>query len=237
MKKITLVLTVLCCSSFAQAQFRVGVKAGVGASYHSKFKTTDTYFSFPPLDNYLNGHQASYYAGVTADWQLSGHLSLQPSLLYSVKGGKTGITNYISIADYPMPVDQKGEDRLHYLELPVTLLYKHKLGSGKAFAGAGLYQAMYLDGSKKGDFSIREWPKYKQPIPQDGGDVFEGRRGPLYDGNQADAKLWDTGANFTAGYELPFGVQLALNYSLGFNETYYGKNRVYSLSVSYLLHK
>ncbi|NIG56471.1 outer membrane beta-barrel protein [Chitinophaga sp. Cy-1792] len=238
MKKILLVYLLFCSCFAARAQFRLGIKAGSGAAYHSKYT--------PPSDNttmahrnYCQGAVYSFYAGITGDWQISEHFSVQPSLLYSTKGGKNGETIYSTGGSYYYSRNYSGEDRLNYLELPVTLLFKQKLGRGKVFAGAGIYDAMYLNGQKEGDFLIRESPVVKNPeqVAADWPPVFGGRQGPIYPGKQADARLGDTGANFTAGYELPFGVQLALNYSLGFSETYYGKNRVYSLSVSYLLHK
>lgn len=227
----------LCGSCMAQAQFRIGVKAGLGAAYQSKYQLTDAEKAAPYFDNYLNGSKAAYYLGVSADWALGKHISIQPSLLYSSKGSRTGTKTMARADDMIFQVDITGENRLNYLELPLNILYKQKLGKGKIFAGAGLYGALYLNGHKEGDFLIRENPKIKDPLPKDGSSAYEGRLGPLYNGNQADAKVWDSGINFTAGYELPQGLQIALNYSSGFNETYYGKNRVYSLSVSYYLHK
>ncbi|MFB6456222.1 outer membrane beta-barrel protein [Chitinophaga sp. Hz27] len=235
MKTITLTLAVLCSSYFAQAQFHVGIKAGAGGSYHSK-NNTPNIDAHNGHDNYFVGSKASYYAGISADWQLSKHFSVQPSLVYSAKGGSTKERIWNTGVTYNTST-QSGEDRLNYLELPVNLIFRQQLGKGHSFIGAGLYEARYLNGSKDGKFQIRELPKMKEQPPMDASAEFVGPLGTLYPGKQADAKHWDTGANFTAGYEFPGGLQLALNYSLGFQETFYGKNRAYSVSVAYYLHK
>ncbi|NIG56472.1 outer membrane beta-barrel protein [Chitinophaga sp. Cy-1792] len=231
MKKTLLLAVVLSSGFYAQAQLRLGVKAGVGQSYFSKFENPSGNGTTTSIDNYLQGRSTSYYGGITADWQLTKHFSVQPSLLYSSKAGSTGIKAIWHTIETQEYTETKGDARLNYLELPLNIVFKQKLGPGKILAGAGIYEAMYLNGHKEGTFAVREKPTYKPGIG------FLAPRGPLYPNAQADAKLWDTGANFTAGYELPMGLQVALNYNFGFNETRYGKNRVYSLSVSYLLYK
>ncbi|MFB6456224.1 outer membrane beta-barrel protein [Chitinophaga sp. Hz27] len=231
MKRTLLILTVLFFCSNAQAQFRFGMKAGAGSSYHSKADPQQY------VIDYRYSNKFSYYAGITADWQVCNHFSVQPSLLYSSKGSASSFSHIINGTNGFDKFQYAGDVRLNYLELPINLLFKQKLGAGKAFIGTGLYGALYLNGHKNGDFLIREMPDIKTPWADILPATFEGRSGPLHRGGQPDAKLWDTGINFTAGYELPLGLQIALNYNAGFNETYYGKNRVYSVSLSYYLHR
>ncbi|MFB6456225.1 porin family protein [Chitinophaga sp. Hz27] len=232
MKRVALAIAIICCSYYAQAQFRIGVKAGIGGAYQSKITVHSQEVTESKTDNYLQGHKVAYYAGVSADWQLSKHFSFQPSLLYSSKGGNAGVKWSGRLSNVVFQLDTKGNDRLNYLELPVNLLYKQKLGAGKAFIGAGLYEAMFLNGHIEGAFMSRDQEPHAIPIT-----ATDPVTGPFFTNPKVDAKKWDTGANFTAGYEFPFGLQLALNYSLGLTESGYGKNRVYTLAVSYYLHK
>ncbi|NIG56473.1 outer membrane beta-barrel protein [Chitinophaga sp. Cy-1792] len=240
MKKIILTVVTVCSCCYAEAQFRIGVKAGLGQSYFSKYEAAATPGLTTTTDNYQQEHRITYYGGITADWQLTKHFSVQPSLLYSSKAGGTGVKVSWASPDYRGFNQTQGYARLNYLELPLNFVYKQKLGPGQLLAGAGIAEALYLNGYKEGGFMMREAPEHVEYLPYSGTTpniAYSGRRGPFYPNSQADAKLWDTGINFTAGYEFPSKLQLSLNYGLGLKETYYGKNRTYSISAAYYLHK
>ncbi|WP_409994851.1 hypothetical protein [Chitinophaga pinensis] len=62
-----------------------------------------------------------------------------------------GNHNYYAAADGPdsQPINLHFKERFTYLELPVNVLYKLPLGSGKFIAGAGGYIAYGLGGHSK----------------------------------------------------------------------------------------
>ncbi|SHM57772.1 Outer membrane protein beta-barrel domain-containing protein [Chitinophaga jiangningensis] len=227
MKIICLSVLLFCCTLIASAQLRWGFRLADGFSYLSKPSVSK---------GTINSSNQLFYtlqAGLTADWQLSKHLHLQPSLVFSSKGGKNSTHYNVTNNGTFYVIETKGSIRHNYIELPLNLLYKFHAGSGKLFAGIGGYAAEYLGGKMDGAVF---------PQAEDGGititpiEVIPGGVPPPTD--PADRKLkveqLDAGANITAGYEFRFGLQLGLNYSYGLTQTNYGKNRVATISVAYL---
>ena len=114
MKK-TLFLSFIGLTSLASAQsVKFGVKAGVNfatetASISGVSITSDTYTSF--------------HFGAIADIGLQ-NFSIQPGVLFSVKGSSSTNSSGTSLT---------------YIEVPVNLLYHIPAGPGKVFFGAGPY--------------------------------------------------------------------------------------------------
>ncbi|HEY8920371.1 MAG TPA: porin family protein [Chitinophaga sp.] len=223
-KHLLLLTTALSCGLFSYAQVSFGVKAGFSmAGMSHKY---DNEFIKPNTKTV-----PAFHAGVIADIALSENFSLQPGLFYSAKGAKMDAI-IPGIADGPVKV--KSTIHLSYLELPVNFLYKHELGPGKIFAGAGPYLAYGISGKIKTDYDADSF------VDSDLDVKFKNQRGDS--ANVAYVKPFDAGANFIAGYEFKMGLVFSVNYSLGLTNTspYEGeteKNHYLGISVGYLLHK
>ena len=225
MKKHLLLLTAaLSCGLFSYAQVSFGVKAGFSAAgMSSKYDNVLIQPSTKTLP--------AFHAGVIADISLSENFSLQPGLFYSAKGAK--VEQIIpGIADEAVKVVSTAH--LNYLELPVNFLYKHELGPGKIFAGAGPYLAYGINGKIK--------TVYDSDVFMDKDSDVKFKNKQHDSANVAYVKPFDAGANFIAGYEFKMGLVFSVNYSLGLINTspYDGeteKNHYLGISVGYLLHK
>jgi hypothetical protein len=184
-------------------------------------------------------------AGIAADIHIADGFYLQPQLLVNAKGGKT--TSHYNVPDVPIYTDfiqtkaVTNKVRALYLELPVNMLYKFTLCSGKVIAGAGPYAAIGLGGrvisdyryntgaSIRGEESDLKFKNLKEP-PR--GNMF----GTVY------YKPLEAGFNFIAGYELNNGLALHINYSLGLTDVSSFddstvKNSYFGLTAGYFLRK
>lgn len=121
----------------ADAQVRLGVNAGVNAS-NAKIQDND---SFDPL--------IGFQGSLMADISVSSEFSVQSALRFVTKG-------FSSETDYRDTDGQairtgRSTTRTNYLELPVLVLYKVKIGeSSHVFGGLGPYMAVGING--KSDF-------------------------------------------------------------------------------------
>lgn len=219
MKKHFLLFTVaLACGLYAQAQQKTsfGLKAGFSAAN----------FSLKDDDGYKEKTKTlpAFHGGVIVDIPLDDQLSLQPGLFFSQKGAKlnggdTDSAGHFGTASF----------RISYLELPVNLVYKYQVGTGKLFAGIGVYAAYGVGGKVKatqGNVSVSVPVKFKGDA--DGSDMTT-----VY------VKPFDAGANFMIGYELKMGLLFSVNYSLGLVNTdpypkETQKQRYFGVSVGYL---
>ncbi|WP_160710797.1 porin family protein [Chitinophaga solisilvae] len=194
---IALFVLLLTTAVSAIAQVRLGVKAGY-SNTHMKTDHTD-----------YTQRKAGWHAGLMADISIAGNFFLQPQLLYSAKGYRIKeITVHGINGDFVIP---GATVKLSYLELPVNFLYKHQLGSGHLFVGAGPYAAFAI-GGKDGDNKIKF--------------------------GKGGARRFEAGAGFLAGYELKNGLLFSATYSLGLTDVYdYGtsKNNYIGVSVGFLL--
>jgi hypothetical protein len=85
--------------------------------------------------------------------------------------------------------------RLHYLDIPVILMYESDMGTGQVFGGLGPYFAYGIGGKQRIDF---------------GGSVVKS------DAFGEDAhKRFDAGLCLTAGYRLPNELSIRIGYDIG----------------------
>lgn len=181
MKKIVLVAIVVCFSVAAFGQTTFGVKAGPDFSSLS-MKTNGAKIS----SKGLIGVQAGVYANISAASQLV----VQPALMYSGKGGK-----------YDLGAGDMQTQRLHYLVLPIDLLFTPEMpdGSGSWFVGAGPYLAYGISGKISDD----------NPSGSSSVDPFKDY------GGGAALKRFDAGADVQVGYEMASGFNFGLSADLG----------------------
>jgi hypothetical protein len=129
MKKLILVLFVLCIVSAASAQIQFGVKAGLNFS-----NLTTSGLSFVQGASFSS--RTNFNAGVVVSLPLFSSFYLQPELMYSGQGQNTS---------NPM---NKGTIIFNYLSLPVLFKYQHASG---IFAQTGPQIGFLLSAKEKAD--------------------------------------------------------------------------------------
>jgi hypothetical protein len=123
----------------------------------------------------------------------------------------------------------KIKNTINYIEVPVWLQYKHKIGPGRVFAGLGPSVGYALNGKTK--------------VSASAFGISSDSTGKLTFGSDStDVKRLDYALNFNVGYQLSMGVFIRFFYSLGLanlsNDTSFDtKNRSFGVSVGYLIGK
>lgn len=191
MKKVILV-AILSMASVTMFSQTFGVKGGLNLSNWVGSDADNTKM------------QVGFHIGGLMELPLSGNVYLQPELLLTQKGCKSEGTSY----------------RPLYIEVPVNLMLKADVGTGKLTIGAGPYVAMGIAGKASEDgISIDLFKKI---------DVLDA----------AMLKRFDAGLGVNVGYEFSNGFLANLGTSFGLiNVPDDGdasiKNSVVSLSVGY----
>ncbi|MBN2634415.1 MAG: PorT family protein [Bacteroidales bacterium] len=167
-----------------------------------------------------------FHGGVNVQIPVAQEFYFQPGVLFSTKGAKY-VANSLTTTI-----------RLSYVEVPLNLVYKGKLGNGFVILGFGPYLGFGIGGkviSEGGGTKIETDIIFQNTV--ESGDALY----PPY------FKRFDAGANIFAGYELAGGIFLQLNAQLGMlkinpednlTEPFYSdkssvKNTGFGLSVGY----
>ncbi len=139
-----------------------------------------------------------FHLGLNAEMPLGKDFYFQPGLMFTTKGAKD---NYM---DMGQEVDQR--INLSYLEVPLNLVYKPMLGSGKLILGFGPYvgfgmggKVTFESGGMEEEFDV----KFKSDVSASD------------DSEKAYFKPLDMGASILAGYEFSNRFSFQLNASLG----------------------
>jgi hypothetical protein len=120
MKKILVAVVAIAAFNLtAQAQIKVGIKAGKNIS--NNISNDGTGSALVSRSAYRG-----YHVGVVADVPLTKELYLQPQLLYVDKGAK-----YIATSGSSAKLTMKN------IEMPIYIMYKIEVPFGKLFGGAG----------------------------------------------------------------------------------------------------
>ena len=138
------------------------------------------------LDNSLS---LGFHAGINIIFPVAPSIYFQPGLLFSTKGTKISAQ-----------VIEDLNFKISYLELPLNLLYREQLGSGKFLLGFGPYLGYAVSGKEKNNLMDIEF-KNTVELGESITTVF--------------FKSFDAGANIYAGYETALGIFFQLNTQLG----------------------
>ncbi len=139
----------------------------------------------------------SFHVGVLMDYQVTNWMALEPQLLVSGKGASFKIKGQNGKSTYKM--------RPWYLELPVDLIFRSRLGyNSNLYFGGGPYVALALGGrgTDKGT-TINNNP------------YFSDHKLKFGNGAQKDLKAGDFGFNFKAGIEFNRNLRIGAKYGLG----------------------
>ncbi len=123
----------------ASAQVSVVVKAG-GNLYN--INRIDSM-------NHLSNTSAvpGFHAGVTFEIPVSEKISFQPTILFTTKGYQSRLNGFIIGAEGDTTYFSNKTSMIpYYLEVPLNVVYRQRLGNNFAFIGAGPYVAYGLGG-------------------------------------------------------------------------------------------
>jgi len=213
-KLIALFVLTTLMTAVAWSQVSFGVRAGVNLQ-----NVNGKDFVGDKLENDMI---IGFNAGVNAEIPVAPDFFFQPGLLFSTKGAK----------------DADGTVSLGYLELPLHVMYKPQLGSGKIIFGFGPYVAYGITGKLKPDGESDIDIKFKN------GDLTNEELIDIDNGEVFYFKAIDAGADIFFGYEFDFKLSVQLNAQLGllnFWPSYEGddeddsifKNTGFGLSLGY----
>jgi hypothetical protein len=167
--------------------------------------------------SYLTG----FSGGLYTDLQLSKHLSFQPGINFTTKGG------------YKKTNDSIGEVRINtrtnYIEFPFNLVYHFKEKQSGFFTGVGISLAFGLTGKIEYDYGENN------NVSPDRSEKVK------YGLSETDHfKSLDCGLNMIAGYGFRCGVTMNLTYCLGLADiaTVEGMrktNKYFAVKIGFLL--
>lgn len=183
MKKYGFLTAAIIIFAFSSKAQVVNTGAGIGIRAGVNFQNLNGEdASGDKLDNKL---KTGFHAGLVADIPVAPDFYFQPGLLYSTKGAE---------------LENSTDLRLNYVEMPLNLVYKPMLGTGRLLLGFGPYVGYGIGG--KAEFSGTET------------DVkFEKEAGNA--ANTVYFKPFDAGANLLFGYEFSNKLSAQLNAQLG----------------------
>ena len=216
MKRMLMVASAIALTVMASAQTTEGTSFGFKAGVNFQ-NLTGKDVNGDKLDNKL---KAGLALGVNAQIPVATDFYIQPGVEFNQKGAKSNDGNYTT--------------SLSYIDIPVSLVYKPMLGTGRLILGFGPYVGFGVSGKVKGGGSTAD-VKFDNDIT-------------ISDFNTGNAyfKRMDAGANFLAGYEMSSKLSLQLNAQLGLvkinpkieevpNDQSSVKNTGFGLSLGYRL--
>lgn len=225
--KILFILSIFALQYNANAQTKVGLRAGIN---YSKLTVKDG-ADHKRATQSVPGIQL----GLTADVPLFGSFYVQPGLLYASRGFKEETSSSLGYG-------VNFEVKVNYFEIPVTFLFKPEFGNGKLILGAGPYVGIGTGGL---------WTSDSQVIVQ--GDIAIGNKGDVifrndgFEGGNLESYNYgrpvDYGAGFLLGYEHKTGIYIQGNAQMGIAnlQSRYGdfkpkgtmRNSSFGISVGY----
>jgi hypothetical protein len=188
---ITIALALIISVSLAEAQTVERGKISFGILGGVNFQNlTGLDHSGDKLENDL---LTGYHAGFNVQVPIAPEFYFQPGLLFSLKGAK----NVGTIT---------GTTKVSYIEMPLNLVYKGRLGNGFVMVGFGPYVAYGIGGkvtTSGGGATLETDVSFQNEVAL---------TDPLLD---TYFKRFDAGGNIFAGYEMAGGLFFQLNTQLG----------------------
>lgn len=190
------VLILMLSFNISTAQTKVGIRTGINFSQVNAKDRNGKSISTQSIPG--------FHLGLTVDVPIAGDFYVQPAILYSGKGFKENKSE--------LGYGNGFRATASYMELPVNLLYKPKLGIGNLILGAGPYLGLGIGGSWK-----TAGPIVVGDIMMEGkGDViFKNDIKDGESGNFLYGKPLDYGVNFLIGYEFMKQFSVQFNAQIG----------------------
>lgn len=218
MKKMTLMAMAMFFAVAGFAQFSFGVQA-IGNLGSASVKNAQD-VSFAKTMKLLPG------VGIVAQYDLSDKLAIRSGINYLQQGIVLKAT-----LDPTVDLRVKAENKLHYLQVPVNVVYSIPVGNMKLYAGAGGYFGYGISG-KSTQTTGYIMPDENEAVIVEKLDAFKKE-----DQGGAGLKKVDAGVGALAGIRLNNGVFANVGYQLGLTNISEGegkyKNHGLQLSVGY----
>ena len=219
MKKLLIIIAVLLSANsiYAQQKARLGFKTGLN------FPSLQPRTPYSPGADYKIS--AKFHAGLFAEFK-AGKYTVQPGLIFSVKGNKAvQDSNTISFGK-PVPLTVERNVNIYYLEVPVNVLYQRPVKLGTFYAGGGPYAAYGIGGRIR---SINKRNTYMKK-----GSVQQVEFGDASN----ELKAFDYGLNATTGLRLKNSMDLGATLGFGLanisnNSAYKSFNRLVNVHIGY----
>lgn len=224
MKKVFFLLTAMAAGLAAGAQLSLGIQAtGNLSGANVKFEGAT---AVSKKRSVLPG------AAFVANYHFSDQLAIRTGIHYLQNGITVNTAGFDPQNGDLGEIQLKAVSKLHYLQLPVSILYFIPAGATKFYVGAGGFTGYGIGGTTKlsGTYTL---PNGNHETVTDKQDAFKKES----DGG-AGLRRFDWGAGFTAGAEFAgkWFVQAAYQLSLAdidpSKESVY-KNRSAQLSIGY----
>jgi OmpA-OmpF porin, OOP family len=205
MKRIfTILLATFIISTTTYSQLRIGI---VGGGHQSDILETNNLPNWNTIKQNYKPRTGVHF-GLNADLPISksGSFTFQPNVLFYHKGRR-----YSEIMDTTLhdTLNLKHSEFLNYLDVPLNLVVKFKLGrTVKFIVGGGPYFSFFFDGYLK-----------TEVITKNGAYFVEENLDPEVGKGPGKYTTYDYGLNGLAGFEIG-RVTLTANYSRGFNDIY-----------------
>ncbi|MGM0613543.1 MAG: porin family protein [Bacteroidota bacterium] len=194
MKRLLVILTLLITFNGLNAQFRNSIDFSGGPRLGLNVSSITGDVESP-------GMKVGAHFGGLANINLTDNLALQPSLLFSMKGGKESY-------EMETPVDTlsvESDMSINYLEIPLNFVYSFEAGPGHMQVFAGGYFAYGISGKNTQTLNDNE----------DESDIEYVNDAIDADTGAVAVSPMDFGANAGLGYKMN-DIQIQISYSLGF---------------------
>jgi hypothetical protein len=159
MKKVILFAASILAVSVANAQVGLGLIGGVNLNNQLDHYQGET------VSNQL---KVGAHGGGIADFSLNENWSIQPALMYIMKGGQQQRTVFGTMAEGATETEVKDKLSLTYIEMPVNVVYKVPVGSGKLMFGAGGYAAVCVNAHTAYSYKVKVNGEDKEAMTQKG---------------------------------------------------------------------
>lgn len=219
MKKFMLmaIAILVAMAGFAQVKFGVQVIGNLSTASLKSEPAVD----FNKKSKLLPG------LGIVAEYDVSDKLTIRSGINYLQHG--LSVNTEIK---QPLSIKAMAENKLHYLQVPVNILYNIPAGNKKFYVGAGGYAGYGVSG--------RSVQTTRLTTQEGNVNVSVERLNAFKKESQSGAglKRFDAGASALAGVKFQNGVFANIAYQLGLTNISDGdgkyKNRGLQLSVGYL---
>lgn len=231
MKKhiLTLGLAAIALTQVNAQSMGIGPEAGISFS-----TMTAKYNGVENSGEYLPGLKV----GGVIDIGLTDMLSLQPGLMFQMKGYKNDFTRTVIINSLTYRETEEATVRANYLEIPLNLQLNLSAGKGNFFVGAGPYAAFALGGA------VESKTTRTLAMGTEGTSTTTERSRDLEVGDNIatdDIMGTDVGLNLNTGYMWYSGLYLRGNAGFGLMNIQPGgddmnslRNFSFALTVGYL---
>ncbi|RYE23293.1 MAG: PorT family protein, partial [Sphingobacteriales bacterium] len=183
--------------------FKWGVTAGASLNQQLDQYSGETTY---------NQGKVGFYGGFQGDWMLNKNWSIQPGLIYTMKGGQQE-RNFSYTGDEGLlhEVQVKNKNTLSYVQIPVDVVYKIHVGeSGAILVGVGGYGSTLIGADSK--YTVKN---------EINGNAIEAqsdeqhRKISLGNKKTDELKRFDAGLTGVLGFELSNGLVAKAGIDLG----------------------